>query len=112
MRVWVVLGKTLEDTFLSGVFETEQEAQSAVKIATESWRAYDFWHNCWYEESKRLRRAAGLGSYFPFKLSEENRLRWDQLGEDAAATIGPKPPFERTKDFEIECVETGAWKHE
>lgn len=98
MNVYVVLGECGEysdlTVFVSGVFMTLQEAQSAVSDVSTRRERWDSWHQRYLREL--------LNKPFGYIYSDDEQAA-------AAELAGPKPPYELSERATIFGVEVGIW---
>lgn len=99
MKLFVVTGEQGEysdrTTWISGVYETEAEAQAAIDAAAARRREWDNWHLAY------LREIPAAGAFRAFTDEQQARAR---------AALPAAPPYERAETASYEEAELGVWK--
>lgn len=106
--IFVVLGMYGEyesaTTYVSGVFETRDAAQTAIDRARQKRADYERWSEACHKNWPPL----PMG-YFKFPLAGDQIEEHAALVARAEAAAGPKPVYESMEDAEIFEVKIGEW---
>ncbi len=101
MKMFVVTGEQGEysdrSTWVSAIYETEEEAMAAIEKASAQRREWESWHNAYLRELRKYPASGKYGAY-----SDEQQAQ-------AKSAVSPQPQYERGERFEYEAVEIGVW---
>jgi hypothetical protein len=109
--VFVVLGEQGEysdrSVWVSGVYATRGDAESAMVAAMARRREYDLWSQARGRHWQQLNGRGLFGWKFP--LTPEDAAEHQSISDEADRRAGPKPAYEPAERVELFELPMGQW---